>query len=246
MIILQSFGIYIIAILVSSFIMHHISIRFEQRIGLTEKPFLLFFKDFPGFLKTFPAIIILFISYYISITEPTSELKTKAFIFLLILITIFPLNIKNYGIPAIKTSALISIIITLFTASSFSNIEYQYPFIHNPFTLFSLIIGILVVPILNKNDKETQILNITRNFTLNVFLISLFVIQQNFIIISAISVLIICIQNITKYITPKLNIFQKMQFSLSLTLSCSLLCFIGNLLWLILLNKNSIFYIFRI
>ncbi|MBN1114347.1 MAG: hypothetical protein JXA66_03320 [Oligoflexia bacterium] len=244
--ILYNLCFYIAALLVSCIVVHNIVIRIEQRIGLGDNFLLLVLRSLHGILIKLPYILLMFFAAHIVVSYSG---RNNAFVLLSLFImisTITPFRARRYGFIVINTSSLLSLIVVSFTAINTLSTGATIIAVHNPFTVFSFFLGILLVVIICYDETESVPLNLSRNLSLNIFLASLYVVDNNFMHASVIAFACVIIQYIIRMIMPRLNVHKNMEYSLSIVLTASLLCFVGNIIWLMMLEGKSVSLLFRI
>ncbi|MEI6092645.1 MAG: hypothetical protein WCQ47_03065 [bacterium] len=234
MTILFDFLIFSFFVFVSNSILSISTIRMERRIGVRSDFIRLFFNILPTYIKNIIMILFLFLATKLLYLEIIDK---KIFIFVPLLIFFISktkLKSQKYTELVTTTACLVSVVICVLTATTFNNssikiVEY------NPFRLLALVMAMISVYFFNKDKSEPVAVNIARNLALNMYTLYLFIPAIPFIYSTIISFGILYIQFIIDSFIPKLNLFQTMRNSSILLITISLLGFLGNLIWTVLI-----------
>ena len=231
MMILVHFLIFTILIFISDSAMNFSVARIERRIGLSSNFFRMFFNITPSYIRKLVLIFIVFMAVeftYLNIVD------NKYFVILpllIIFLTTVRVESEYYTHGITSAACFLSIIICVLTAKS-SGLTGKL-MLNSPFLFISFIIAIFAISIFDKNRKTVEAINIAINLALNLYVISAFLPELSYIYSAILSFGLLYLQFLLHQVYPKFNLFQTMRQSLTIILSASLICFIGNLFWVV-------------
>ena len=228
------FMIFSFFVFASNSLLSIANIRMERRVGSRSDFIKLFFNIIPTYMKNLVIIIIL---YSLIKTLYLDVINNKIFIFIPLLVFFISkteLLSQKYTDFVTRATCLSCLTICVLTARTFdaSNLQILE---HNPFYIIALITAFIAVYLFNKDKLEPTSVNIARNLALNMYVLYVFFPSIPFIYSTIISFGTLYVQFIIDKLTPRLNLFQTMRNSLILLTTDSLLGFIGNLVWTILI-----------
>lgn len=240
------FVVFFVAILFTSLINNYISTRIEERLGLSERPVSAFLGFMPGIIKDFHIIFILAVSVaFIASPSADKALRTLSAL-MFILITAIPYRKKTYGFTVIKAAGILSILIAIISALFLGDQRVYNNAIHNPFAFISFLTAVISIPIFNNNPAESKVVNLTRSLALNFLLASLFLGDKGIYMMTIQAVVLNSFEYLLASIFPRINIFHSMKYMLSIVVTCSLIGFTGNILWMIFFKGQAILSLLRI
>jgi hypothetical protein len=153
---------------------------------------------------------------------------------LIIFLITVRINSEYYTHGITSASCLLSIVICVLTAKS-TGVTSNF-ILNGPFPFLSFIVAIFAIATLNRDRNNHGAIDIAINLALNLYVISVFMPELHYIYSAALSFGALYLQFLLHKVYPKFNLFQTMRQSLTIIVSASLICFIGNLFWIVFIT----------
>jgi len=208
--------VFTIATLVACTINDIIKIKTERRIGIAKRPFILFTRHLLGYLNFMLHIAILFIA--IIFASQDMKLSSEYIMLPLVLIFVTKLlfaknNKERLYLEGISIAAILICLLPVL-------LRYITP------SWFSLIMALVSVKILNREENEPLPLNMARNLALNFYIFYVWFPLSNFYVCIIMAVLVIYAQNILYTFIPKFNQIKNSKLVLAWAFLTSLCIFV--------------------
>ena len=237
MIILLHFLIFSTLIFISEAVRNFSIARIERRIGLSSNFFRMFFNITPSYIRKLALIFIVFMAVELTYLNVMDNKYSVLLPLLIIFLTTVRIDSEYYTQGITSAACFLSIIICVLTAKS-SGMTGKL-MLNSPFLFISFIVAIFAISIFDKNRKTVGAINIAINLALNLYVISAFVPELSYIYSVVLSFGLLYLQFLLHQVYPKFNLFQTMRQSLTILLSASLICFIGNLFWVVFIMGGN-------
>ena len=208
--------------------------RIERRIGSSSSLFRMLFNTTPSYLRRIVLISIIFMAVELIYLNILDNRYFALLPLLIIFLTTARIDSKYYTYGITSAACLLTMIICALTAKT-AGVTGR-AMLDSPFLIASFVTAMFAISIFDKGRNTGGAMNIAVNLGLNLYVVSVFIPELPYVYSSVIAFGLLYSQFLLHKVYPKFNLFQTMRQSLTIILSASLICFIGNLFWLVFIR----------